>query len=173
MGQFLSQTVILETLRFHFGTLSDHFGDPGVHRDTQQAPWGPGVHFYRFYGVFGESPGTHFRHISVIFLWFGVAKCETVSRSMFLMILGWKCCLNAVSVCAITIIKLWFLNGFTFSTYSEILCPEGGLWVTFRCLLVTLGALFLIFEGLGDRLEIWWFFPVRAQAQGSLCPGGL
>jgi len=30
------------------GTLSDHFGDPGVHGDTQQPPGGPGVHFYRF-----------------------------------------------------------------------------------------------------------------------------
>ena len=30
------------------GTLSDHFGDPGIHGDTQQAPEGPDVHFYRF-----------------------------------------------------------------------------------------------------------------------------
>jgi len=30
------------------GTLSDHFGDPGIQGVTQQALGGPGVHFYRF-----------------------------------------------------------------------------------------------------------------------------
>ena len=41
-----------------------------------------------------------------------MAILETVSRSMFLMILGWKCCLNAVAVSAFTIVKTvvfeWF-----------------------------------------------------------------
>ena len=36
--------------------------------------------------------------------------------------------------------------------------PKWGIWLTFWCLLVTLGALFLIFRGPGDRLEMWWFF---------------
>ena len=102
---FIAKTYILETLRLHFGTLSDHFGDPGVHRDTQQAPRGPGLYFYWFGDAFGESPGTHFGDISVIFLWFGVAKWETVSRPMFLMILGWKYCMNAVAACVRNIVK--------------------------------------------------------------------
>ena len=53
--------------------------------------------------------------------------------------------------------KLMFLNGCTFSTYSLIWCPAGGIWLTFWSLLVTLGSLFLIFWGPGDRLEFWWF----------------
>ena len=36
--------------------------------------------------------------------------------------------------------------------------PKWGIWLTFWCLLVTLGALFLIFWGPGGRLEMWWFF---------------
>ena len=50
--------------------------------------------------------------------------------------------------------KYMFLNGFTFSTNSLIWCLEGGIWMTFWCLLVTLDVLFLIFKGPGDRLEI-------------------
>ena len=37
--------------------------------------------------------------------------------------------------------------------------------MSFWCLLVTLGALFLIFEGPGNRLEIRWFFGVPGGAQ--------
>ena len=40
-----------------------------------------------------------------------------------------------------------FLNGLTFSTYSRIWCSEGGYQVSFWCLLVALGSLFLILEG--------------------------
>ena len=36
---FISKPVILQTWRLHFNTLSDHFGDPGIHRDAQQAPF--------------------------------------------------------------------------------------------------------------------------------------
>ena len=35
---FVCKTGIWETLRLHFGTLSDHFSHPGVHRDTQWTP---------------------------------------------------------------------------------------------------------------------------------------
>ena len=45
-----------------------------------------------------------FGDIFVICLSFRVSKWETVSRSMFLMIQGWKCCLNPVAVCAITLV---------------------------------------------------------------------
>ena len=38
MGHFCMQNLYLGDLRLHFGILSDHFGDPGVHGDTQQAP---------------------------------------------------------------------------------------------------------------------------------------
>ena len=70
------------------------------------------------------------------------------------MILGWKCCLNAVAVSAITTVKTVVFEWFHFSHLFTVLCPEGGFWVTFWCLLVTLGTLFLISEGLGDGLEI-------------------
>ena len=44
----LRKTVILETLRFLFGYLGHHFGDPGVQGDTQWTPWGPDLHFIDF-----------------------------------------------------------------------------------------------------------------------------
>ena len=49
---------------------------------------------------------------------------------------------------------VFFYTDFTFCTYSLIWCPEGGSWVSFWNLLVTVGTLFMVFEGLGDRLEI-------------------
>ena len=62
---------------------------------------------------------------------------------------GWKLYQNAVAVGGISV-----FNNLTVSTYSLSWCPEGGFGVTCWCLLVTLGAVFLIFEGLGDRLEV-------------------
>ena len=109
-------------------------------------------------GLFWESLGSHFGHLFLIFQWFGVPKWKTVSRSMFLVIRGWKWCQIAEAACAITMVKLMFLNGFTFSTFSLNWCPRDWFKVPFWCLLVTLGALFRICEGLGDRLEIGWFF---------------
>ena len=50
------------------------------------------------------------------------------------------------------------LNDFTCSTYSVIWSPGDGIWVTFWCLVVTLGVCCLLFKGPWDRLEIWWFF---------------
>ena len=106
-----------------------------VHRDTQQAPRGPGLHFYWFWDAFGESPGTHFGDISVIFLWFGVPKWETVSRSMFLMTQGWKCCLNAVAVCARTTVKPVVFEWFHFFHLFTNLVSWGRdlahIWVSF------------------------------------------
>jgi hypothetical protein len=72
---------------------------------------------------------------------------------MFLMIQGWKCCLHAVAACARTTVKPVVFEWFHFFTFSLIWCPVGGIWLTFWCLLVTLGALFLMFMGPGDRVE--------------------
>ncbi len=96
-------------------------------------------------------------NISVICLWFGMPKLETVSKSMFLLIQGWKCCLNAVAACARTTVKPVVFEWFHSFTYSLIWCPVGGIWLTFWYLLVTLGSLFLKLKGIGSRLEIWWF----------------
>ena len=41
---------------------------------------------------FWEALGIHFGHLFVIFLSFGVPEWETGSRSMFLVIQGWKWC---------------------------------------------------------------------------------
>ena len=40
----------------HVGVLGDDFGDPGGHRDAQQAPGGSVVHLYRLWVPFWESP---------------------------------------------------------------------------------------------------------------------
>ena len=45
LSLFIPKTVILETLRLHFGYLGYHFGDPGIQGVTQQALGGPGVDF--------------------------------------------------------------------------------------------------------------------------------
>ena len=45
-------------------------------------------------------------------IWGGTVK--KVFRSMFLMILGWKCCLNAVAACARTIVKTVVFEWFHF-----------------------------------------------------------
>ncbi len=79
---------------------------------------------------------------------------KKVLGSMFLMILDWKCCLNAVAACARTAVNPVVFEWFHSFTYSLIWCPVGVIWGTFWCLLVTLGSLFLTFAGLGDRLEI-------------------
>ena len=48
------------------------------------------------------------------FLWFGVAEWETGSRSMFLVIQGWKWCQNAMAACARTIVKTMCFEWFYF-----------------------------------------------------------
>ena len=60
-----------------------------------------------------------------------------VSKSMFLMNLDWKCCLNAMAACAKTTVKPSVLNGFTNFTYSVFLSPGGRFGGTFLCPLVT------------------------------------
>ena len=97
------------------GRLSDHFGDPGVHRDTQQAPWGAGVHFYRFQGAFLEPVRTYFGDMLAFFLWFGVPSWQAVSRSIFLRIWGWLECVNPVAGCAETIVETVVFEWFYFS----------------------------------------------------------
>ena len=44
-------------------------------------------------------------------------------------------------------------NGFIFSTYSLIWCPEGGFWVSFWMVLGALRAVCVVLEGPGNRLE--------------------
>ena len=117
----IAKTDILETLRLHFGTLSDRFGDPGVT-------------FPRFF---------------CDLRW----QSEESFRSMFLMILGWKCCLNAVAACVKTIIKTTFFIWFPCFHLFTNWCAVGEIWLTFGCILVTLGALFLIFKGPGVSLK--------------------
>ena len=46
-----------------------------------------------------------------------------------------------------------FVNGYTFSTYSLIWCPEGGFWVSFLIVLGALRAVCVALDGFGNRLE--------------------
>ena len=56
----MTKTVISETLRLHVATLSDHFCDPGVHRDTQQVQ---GVHFSILGCILGVSWDLRWRNV--------------------------------------------------------------------------------------------------------------
>ena len=72
-----------------------------------------------------------------------MAKWEAVSRSMFLMILGWKCCLNAVVVCAITIVKTAVFEWFhCFHLFTDLVsCGR------------VLGHILVSFDSLGDTFS--------------------
>ena len=52
-------------------------------------------------------------------------KWEIVSRSMFLVIQGWKGCQNAVAACAITMIKKLVLEMFHFFYFFTNLVSRG------------------------------------------------
>jgi len=93
-----------------------------------------------------DSPGTHFGHLFVIFLWFWVPKLEIVSRSMFLVIQGWKWCQNAVSVCAINIVKTSVLERFHFFYFFTNLVSRG----------MVLGAFWVSFGDLGGTFSDFW-----------------
>ena len=138
-----SKSVILETLKVIFGYLGHHFGDPGVQWDTQWTHCGPDVHFYRFWWIWRASWDQFWQQFCD-FLWFGVAKWKTVSRSMFLVIQGWKWCQNAMAACPITMVTKnvflmvslfllihWFgflRDGFGWH-FCVFLCPRGHfLW---------------------------------------------
>ena len=62
--------------------------------------------------LFGESLGIHFGRLFVIFHRSWVPEWETGSRSLFLVIQGWKGCQIAEAACAITLLKpnvfVWF-----------------------------------------------------------------
>ena len=85
-----------------FGVLREGFG---LHFCVFWWPWG---HFFWFLRVL--ETGLKFYD----FLWFGMAKLEMVSRSMFLVIRGWKWCQNAMAACAITIVKTMCFEWFRF-----------------------------------------------------------
>ena len=125
------------TWNCYFGDLEAPFWVPGTpfwwSRDPRGHPtgtWRSRCAFLLILGSFGESLGIHFGHLFVNFQWFWVPEWETGSRSMFLVVQGWKWCQIAEAACAISIVKLMCLNGFTFSTFSLNWCPEDG----FRCL---------------------------------------
>ena len=150
---FICKTVILETLRLHFGYPGYHFGDPGIQGVTRSR-----CRFLVILGSFWESLGSHVGHLFVIVLWFGVPKWDTVCRVMFLVIQGWKWCQNAMAVCAINIVKTNVFERLHFSHLFTDLVSRGqdldDILVFFR----DPGTLFLIFKGPWDRLEIRWLF---------------
>ena len=101
---FLLTTVVLETLRFLFGYLGHQLvilgsrGTPNGHTEAQMSI---------FWGILGWIWGASKDPLWVQdrdFLWFGMAKRETVS-SMFFVIQGWKWCQNALAACAMPIVK--------------------------------------------------------------------
>ena len=55
-----SQRIIVATLRLLVGVLSDHFGDPVGHRETQQALSDTCLSFCRPRSKLWESPGEDF-----------------------------------------------------------------------------------------------------------------
>ena len=61
---------------------------------------------------------------------------------------------GGASYVKISFARRCFLFGFTFPLIHELCVPRRGLGFHFVSVWVTLGALFLIFEGLGDRPEI-------------------
>ena len=67
----------------HVGVLSDHFGDPGAHRDAQQAPGGSVVHFYRFWGQFEEPSGGTLENIVCFSVIWGAKVADSFHVHVF------------------------------------------------------------------------------------------
>ena len=93
---------------------------------------------YSFLSILGCLWGISWVYFGSIFLiccWFGVSKWETGSRSIFLVIQGWKWCQDAEAVCARTIIKTRVLEIFHFfHVFTNLVSPGrvlGVIWVTF------------------------------------------
>ena len=74
-----------------------------------------------------------------------------------------------MAVCVRTLIKQWFLNGFTVSTYSLIWCPVGWFLGHFLVGFDDPGDAFFDFGGAEEQVVILMIFqgcPGRAQAEG-------
>ena len=140
--------------------------DPGGHPMDTLRPRCPFLSILGWIlGVSWDPLWSQFRD----FLWFGVTKWETVSRSVFLVIQGWKWCQNAMAVCAINTVKHYGFEWFHFFHLFSNLESWGRIFVTCWCLLVTLGPLFLICDALGDRLNFCWF--LRDPLEGTRLRG--
>ena len=72
-----------------------------------------------------------------------MAKWETVSSSMFLVIQGWKRCQNAMAACAIYIVKTSVLERFHFFHLFTNLVSRG----------MVLGVFLVTFGDLGDTFS--------------------
>ena len=131
----------------HFGVLGTRFGDPGSQRDTFWDTCGSRHGFLLILGGFGDRLGDHFGIISVTFSRFAssISKYEPQGADFRRKLFG----------------KSFFVELALPRPVCLFLTSQGGLWdhfgtlwLTFWSLLVTLGALFLIFKGPGDRLEM-------------------
>jgi len=87
---FLQKTVSFVTLKSHFGCPEWPFRWSGDPRGHPGGTWRSRCAFLWILGSSWEPPGIHFGCIFVMFLWSLVLKWETVSRSMVLVIQGWK-----------------------------------------------------------------------------------
>ena len=152
------------TWRCYFADLEGPFWVPGT---PLRWCWGPGGHPMDtlrgrcpLLSILGWIWGASWDPLWVPFcdfLWFGMAKLEMVSRSMFLVIRGWKWCQNAMAACAITIVKTkcfeWFCFFYLFTDLMSWGKDLDDIFVFFG----DPGGIVMIFKGPGDRLEMWWF----------------
>ena len=124
---WLLKWVTFYTNNCHFGDVEAPFSVPGT---PFWWSWGPGGHpmdtlkprcqFLLILGWFRGSSWNLLWRPFCDFLWFGIPKWETVSRSMFLVIQGRKRWLTAVALCARTTVKPVVFEWFHFFTYSLI-----------------------------------------------------
>ena len=72
-GRVLERVILMpkvalwEGWRLHFSTLGNHFGDPGVPKDTPKDTWGTRPAFLSILGRLWHLPWTHFVVILVTF----------------------------------------------------------------------------------------------------------
>ena len=146
-------------LRLWFYSLQDDFlstwdtilvilgsrGTPNGHTDAQMS-------VFNYFWLELGTPPEHTLGTILRFSLFGVANLGKVSRSMFLVLRGWKWCQNAMTECAITTEKQCVLSDSTFSTYSIIQGPRGDL----AYILMPFGRPGVTFSDLGGSWRQAW-----------------
>ena len=145
---------------------------PGGHPMDTQMPRCPFLMIFDW--IWGPSWSILWRQFCD-FLWFGVASRGKVSRSMFLVLCGWKRCQNAMTECAITTLKTkcfeWFHFFYFFSNSGSRVWDLGHILMSFG----RPGVTFSDFWGSWRQAEnfmIFERFPRGARAEVERHSGG-
>ena len=155
IGRFLvPKPAIWEAWWLHFGIPRDHFGDPGVPRETPEDTLGSRPRFLSIWDGFGDPLGTLFEVMLVTFSWFGTPKWQIGFQVRFFCDSGveitpkvdaWMC-LNHSKYCGFDKVSL-------FQLISDLWVLRDGWGPHFGRFFCVLGRILVVWEGPWDGLE--------------------